>query len=82
MGNKADLRRRWLGGIFLGGAILMLIAGETVLSRRLSESAWLMVVYWLLCFLSVVCAMIIALLDLAVLRRRTRENNAGCFPRR
>lgn len=77
MANKADLRRRWLGAFFLGAALLMLVAGETVLSARLSGSALLTVIYWMLCLLAVICAMFIALLDLVVVRRRTREEQRG-----
>ena len=77
MGNKADLRRRWLGAFFLGVSLLMLILGETIFNRRLSGNVLLMFVYWMVCFLAVICAAIIALLDLAVVRRRTREEQRG-----
>jgi hypothetical protein len=77
MGNKADLRRRWLGAFFLTASGLMLIAGETVMKNRLSQDLWLMLVYWLICFLAVVCAAFVAVLDLAVVRRRTREEQRG-----
>jgi biotin transporter BioY len=79
MGNKADLRRRWLGASFLAASLLMLIAGETILKTRLSQSAWQTLVYWMLCFLAVICAIIIAVLDMAVVRRRTREEQRGLF---
>lgn len=72
MGHQADLRRRWLGAVFLAISLFMLIAGETVLERRLSQSAFLTVVFWTGCFASTLLAIFVALLDLAVVRRRTR----------
>ena len=71
MATNADLRRRWLGGISLGAALLMLIAGETVLRERLSGVTALL--FWMACFALTFLAMLVAFLDMAVVRRRLRD---------
>jgi membrane protein implicated in regulation of membrane protease activity len=77
MGNKADLRRRWVGAVFLIVSILMIIAGETILSERLRQRPSLLFIYWSLCFASVLAAVLVALLDLMILRRRLRAEQRG-----
>jgi drug/metabolite transporter (DMT)-like permease len=77
MDNKSDFRRRLAGGVFLGIAVLMLAAGETVLRERLGQSPALTVVYWMSCFIAVILAIMIALLDLWIVRRRSREEARG-----
>ena len=74
MGNKSDRRRRWLGGIFLGVAIVMLVAGQvcdTLLRERLGRSGFL--IFWMICFLFTFLAILVAFVDLMVVRRRTAE---------
>jgi heme exporter protein D len=71
MGHKADLRRRWMGAVFLGTALLMLIAGETVLKHRMRAVPLL--IYYLVLILFLGLAIFVALLDLAVVRFRARE---------
>jgi hypothetical protein len=77
MANKADIRRRWIGAVFLGTATLMLVAGQTVLEGRLSRVGFLL--YWAGCFLFTFLAMATALLDLAIVRRRTRREERALF---
>ena len=77
MNNRADIRRRWIGAIFLGGALLMLVLGETALRDRLDEITF--IVFWLICFLLTCGAIFVALLDLSVVRRRTREEHKALF---
>ncbi len=77
MGNKADFRRRLIGAIFLIAAATMLIAGETILSARLKPSPALTLAYWGLCFVAVFLAILVALLDLWIIRRRSREEARG-----
>ena len=71
MALNATARRRWLGVLFLAGALLMLIAGETVFLNRLGGLAFL--VYWLACFGLTGLAVVIALLDARQNRRLLRE---------
>lgn len=71
MALNAIARRRCLGVGFLTGALLMLIAGETVLQTRLAGLTFL--VYWLACFGLTGLAIIVALLDAQQNRRRLRE---------
>jgi hypothetical protein len=66
-------RRRWLGAISLVIAVLMLIAGETVLKGRFSP--WLFIAYWALCFCLTVLAIAVALLDFRSLSARTRADH-------
>lgn len=77
MGHKADLRRRWIGVLFLVLAAGMLIAGETFLSVRLRHNPWLTIIYWLACFGAVILAMMVALLDFWIVRRRSRTEQRG-----
>jgi hypothetical protein len=71
MENKADLRRRLLGGAFLAAALLMLVAGQTVLRNSLRDVGFLL--YWLVCIVFTFLAMMTAFRDLSAVRRRTRE---------
>ena|SRR2546426_9072478 len=64
-------RRRWTGSIALAGALAMLVVGQILLKRRLSDLAFL--VYWMICFLLTGLAMAMALLDMRAVRNRTRQ---------
>jgi uncharacterized membrane protein len=77
MADSSDTRRRWLGGIALGVALAMLIAGETVLSHRLGPLGF--AIFWLVCLLFTCVAIIVAFRDLSVVRRRTREEQRALF---
>jgi uncharacterized membrane protein len=77
MANSSDTRRRWLGGIALGLALAMLIAGQTVLSNRFGPLSF--AIFWLVCLLLTCVAIIVALRDLSVVRRRTREEQRALF---
>jgi len=72
MFNSAGARRRWFGTLFLIGGGGMLIWGQTVLHSRLQGLGFLL--YWLVCFLFVILAMVTAMLDLRALRKRARED--------
>lgn len=71
MPNSADALRRWLGVFCLAVAAGMLIWGQTVLESHLRGLMFL--IYWLVCFGFTIGAIVIALLDIRVLRRRTRD---------
>jgi hypothetical protein len=71
MGLDATRRRRWFGALVLIAALLMLIAGETVLQGRLKDLGFL--IYWLVCFCLTCVAIFIAFLDVRALGLRTRR---------
>jgi hypothetical protein len=63
-------KMRWLSGILLAVAVLMLILGETVLAKSLAGKTF--VFYWLGCFVCTGLAAIAAILDFFSLQRRAR----------
>ncbi len=71
MGNRSDVRRRWLGAIYLALALGMLIVGQTVLRDRFGPVGF--VIFWLVCLTFTCLAILVAFLDLSAVRRRTRE---------
>ena len=71
MSLKPEQSRRWTGGIILTVAVLMLIAGETLLKGSLSPL--LMLAYWLACFGLAAVAMIYAVVDASAVARQTAE---------
>jgi uncharacterized membrane protein len=62
--------RRWLGIICLVTAIVMLIAGETILREQLTGVG--MLVYWLTCFAITGLAALLAIRDVVQVRRENR----------
>ena len=64
-------RRRVVTGFFLGVAFLMLVLGMTLLSGHLRKDAFL--IYWLTCFLLTGLAAILALVDMMMIRRESRD---------
>ncbi len=71
MSNPADARRRWFGAFFLIMAAGMLVWGETLLKPHLKGRVF--VLYWIGCFLFTGLAILVALLDMRAIRRRTIE---------
>lgn len=71
MPTSADALRRWLGLLFLALAFGLLIWGQTVLRDRLKGLAFL--AYWGCCFLFTVAAIVTALIDMRVTRKRAFE---------
>jgi hypothetical protein len=69
--------RRWIGGLVLGAAVLMLVAGQTVLAGRLDPVGFL--VYWSVCLVLTGTAIIVAFRDLRALRRRSLEEQRNLF---
>jgi membrane protein implicated in regulation of membrane protease activity len=55
----------------------MLLAGETLLPERLGTEAFLAI--WLACFVFACLAMLVALLDVSAIRRRSREEQRTLF---
>lgn len=75
MAVSGVMRRRLVGTGALGGALLMLVLGQTVLLGPLQGLAFLL--YWLACLALTSLAIAVALLDARAtrleLRRRNRE---------
>ena len=73
MAEKSDIARRGLGAFFLLAALGMLVAGETVLEERLRSQPLEFVGFWLGCFVFVGLAVLMAVLDMAAVRRRVQR---------
>ena len=71
MALNTTTRRRWLGGLFLGSAVVMLVLGQTLLQNRLRDLAFL--AYWMTCFAFTGLAVAIALMDARENKRRLKE---------
>ena len=71
MAELTNSRRRITGVIFLGVALLMLILGFTVLENYLKGLSF--IIYWLSCFAFTLSAASVALLDIAMVKARSRE---------
>jgi hypothetical protein len=67
MANKADIRRRMLGAVFLAGAMATL-AGLWVLQNPLSQ-----IVSLILCLVFTCLSIIVAFRDFSAIRWRLRE---------
>jgi hypothetical protein len=79
MSNSADALRRWLGVFCLAMAAGMLIWGQTVLKAHLDGLSFLF--YWLICLGFTMAAIVIALLDVRILRRRSRDEQRRLIER-
>src|SRR5258706_15277000 len=72
MSNPVDARRRWFGAFFLFVAVGLLVWGETILKPYLGNGIGF-ILYWLACFFFTGLALLTALLDLWIVRRRARD---------
>lgn len=70
--RRRTLRRRF-GVVCISAAILMLIAGETVLRTTLASNAVWLIVYWMTCFILTALAALAAIIDAARVRLESRE---------
>ena len=77
MSDSTDALRRWLGVFCLGIAAGMLIWGQT--KARLDGVIFLF--YWSICFFFTIAAIVIALIDVRILRRRSREEQRRLIER-
>jgi len=75
MAFDATIKRRLLGTVFLLAALGMLIAGETILKDRLASNASFL--FWLVCFVFTVLAIITALRDVRALSARAVKEQRG-----
>jgi hypothetical protein len=75
MKTLGKAKRRWLGGIALGLAAVMLLLGETLLKGRLTQGGFVM--YWMICFALTLIAIMVAVMDVRSLQqsvsRETRD---------
>jgi uncharacterized membrane protein HdeD (DUF308 family) len=69
----ANGRRRWIGVLAISLALLMLVAGLSVLKPLLQGFA--LVWYWVLCLVITGLALILALLEMRDLQQRTRQEH-------
>jgi len=74
MALSRDGRRRLLGLVFLSIAGGMLVVGQTVLKDRLQSLAF--IYYWLTCTVFTGLTLIVALLDMRAVRRRSQEQQS------
>jgi hypothetical protein len=68
---NARSRRRWFGGLCLLAAIVMLVAGVTVIETQLSGVT--LICYWLGCFVLTALAAGTALIDASRVRAEQRD---------
>ena len=73
MADKRDIRRRAIGTLFLASAAAMLVIGETVLRDKLRANPAAFLLFWMACVIALGISVLIAVLDLAVTRRRLRK---------
>lgn len=66
-------RLRWLGMLFLILAGSLLVWGQTLLKPYLT--GWAFIVYWLACFLFTGLAMLVALIDLRMVRKQIEQKH-------
>jgi hypothetical protein len=71
MSRPVQIHYRRLSIIFLTAAGVMVILGETVLQNRLERAG--LILFCLACFACTMFAILMALLDLAALQRRARQ---------
>jgi hypothetical protein len=71
--TSLDARRRWFGAFFLILSLGMLVWGVTFLSEYLVHRPALFIAYWAACAFFTGLALINALLDMIIMRKRTRD---------
>lgn len=75
--TSLDARRRWFGAFFLIMSLGLLIWGTTLLSDYLLKRPLLFVFYWAACALFTGLALINAMLDMIIMRKRTRDEQVA-----
>lgn len=71
--TPVDARRRWFGAFFLICSGAMLVWGITLLSNWLVKHPLAFIFYWMTCALFTGLALLIAMLDMFIMRRRSRN---------
>ena len=77
--NSADALRRWLGAFCLAVAAGILIWGQMVFKPHLKGIGYLL--YWLVCLVFTVSAIVFALLDMLAVRQRARDEQRKLIER-
>ena len=75
--SSVDARRRWFGAFFLILSLGMLIWGVTLLAEYLVKHPILFLAYWGMCAFFTGLALINALLDMIIMRKRTRDEQTA-----
>jgi hypothetical protein len=75
--TSLDARRRWFGAFFLIMSLGLLVWGTTLLSAYLVKRPVLFVIYWAACALFTGLALINAMLDMIIMRKRTRDEQVA-----
>jgi len=70
---RSRTRRRRFGIVCIGVAILMLLAGETILRAALTNNLVLFAGYWMACLILTALAAGAAIIDAARVRLESRE---------
>ena len=70
--TAVDARRRWFGAFFLISSVGLLIWGTTWLADYLVHRPILFVFYWGACAFLTGLAVLVAILDIFIMRKRTR----------
>ncbi len=69
--SLSDIRRRQFGLVFLGIALIQLLLGFTLLRASL-DGLWFLI-YWLFCMGFTVAALVVAVMDMFIVRGRIRR---------
>ena len=72
--ESAQKRRRRIGAGFLGLAVLLVVAGQTLLNPWLVGLTF--IAYWVFCLLCIAAAMFVALLDFRSIARDAQREHA------
>jgi hypothetical protein len=72
-------RRRWIGAAFLALAVLLVLAGQTLLKPWLHGLTF--IAYWVFCLLCIAAAMFVALLDFRSIARKAQQEHADLLRR-
>lgn len=75
--TRVDARRRWFGAFFLIVSVGLLIWGITFLSDYLVHHPFLFIIYWASCAFCTGLALINALLDMIIVRKRVRDEQTA-----
>jgi protein-S-isoprenylcysteine O-methyltransferase Ste14 len=79
MNDESQKRRRRIGAAFLVLAVLLIIAGQTLLNPWLVGPTF--IAYWVFCLLCTAAAMFMALLDFRSIARDAQQEHADLLRR-
>jgi hypothetical protein len=79
MNDESQKRRRRIGAAFLGLAVLLVVAGQTLLNPWLTGLTF--VAYWVFCLFCIAAAMFVALLDFRSIAKDAQQEHAALLRR-